>query len=211
MLRDIYRRLFDFFGPQHWWPADSPFEVCVGAILTQNTAWSNVERAISALKEEGMLSPREIAGCDRRRLAEMVRPSGFFNQKAERLQVFAVWLLERFGGDIRAAAGEPLEVVRREMLSLKGIGPETADSMLLYAAGVPVFVVDSYTRRILSRHGIAAYDTPYEVLRRMFEDAIPHDADVYGEYHALIVETAKTFCRKKAADCGSCPLADLRC
>ena len=200
----IYEQLFGAYGPQHWWPADSPFEVMVGAILTQNTNWKNVEKAIANLKAEKMLGAAAMAACDRQRLAELIRPSGFFRQKAERLQLFCRFFLEN--GENRALQQLPLEELRRKLLDLHGIGPETADSMLLYALDKPVFVVDAYTRRIFTRLGLLTDPLGYETIRHYFESQLEASLPLYQEYHALIVEHAKRHCRVRP-DCRCCPLA----
>jgi endonuclease-3 related protein len=204
-LIEIFNRLAEHFGPLHWWPAESPFEVVVGAILTQNTAWRNVERAIAALKEADVLSPSELVRIDRARLESLIRPAGFFRQKAERLKLFAACLQQRCGGDLAALLAGPLEKVRAELLTLKGIGPETADSILLYAGDRPSFVVDAYTRRLLTRLGLLRGEEKYDEIRALFMDHLPHSSELFNEFHALIVEQCKTFCHVKPL-CGACPL-----
>jgi len=204
-LLGVYRALLEAFGPQHWWPADTPFEVMVGAVLTQNTAWRNVERAIGNLKRARLLTARALATVRREELACLIRPAGYFNQKAARLQGMAQWLVRRSGGSVRRLFRTPPEALRRELLSLKGIGPETADSILLYAGGVPVFVVDAYTRRVFSRHGFFAADLPYERIRAFFERALPADAALFNEYHALLVRLGKNYCRPRP-QCAACPV-----
>jgi endonuclease-3 related protein len=204
-LIDIFNRLAEHFGPLHWWPAESPFEVVVGAILTQNTAWRNVERAIAALKEAGGLSSSDLVRIDRQLLESLIRPAGFFRQKAERLRLFAAYLLQHYAGDLGALLAGPLEQVRAELLALKGIGPETADSILLYAGDRPSFVVDAYTRRLLTRLGMLGGDEKYQAIRALFMDHLPHSSELFNEFHALIVEQCKTFCRVKPL-CGACPL-----
>ncbi len=202
-LMQIYRRLYAHYGPQHWWPADSPFEVMVGAILTQNTNWRNVEAAITRLKEAGMLDAGRIAACNPRRLAELIRSSGFYNQKAERLQAFCRFYRQTGGENGLLRLPDP----RHALLSLHGIGPETADSILLYALGLPVFVIDAYTKRIASRLGIADAAVSYPRLQEIFTAGLPEDADLYNEYHALLVAHAKRHCRTRPL-CDNCPLAD---
>jgi len=204
-LNEIFNCLLERFGPLHWWPANSPFEVVIGAILTQNTAWSNVEKAIAALKAAIPLAPSALLQLDRRRLETLIRPAGFFRQKAERLQLFAAHLLDHHGGELSAMLAGPLEQVRCELLHCKGIGPETADSILLYAGGQPSFVVDAYTRRLFTRLGLLQGDERYEEIRRLFMDHLPHNSDLFNEYHALIVEQCKRHCRVKPL-CSSCPL-----
>lgn len=202
-LNDLFNCLLTRFGSLHWWPADSPFEVVVGAFLTQNTAWRNVERAIAALKAEIPFEPGPLLRIDRQRLEELIRPAGFFRQKAERLQLFATYLRDHHAGDLSAMLAGPLQQVRAELLACKGIGPETADSILLYAGGRPSFVVDAYTRRLLARLGLLQGDEPYETIRSLFMDHLPHNSDLFNEYHALIVEQCKQYCRVKplCADC----------
>jgi endonuclease-3 related protein len=205
-LIDIFDRLAAHFGPLHWWPAQSPFEVVVGAILTQNTAWRNVEYAIANLQEADALTPAALAGLDPSALEALIRPAGFFRQKAERLQLFARHLFARHGGELAALLAGPLETVRAELLACKGVGPETADSILLYAGGHPSFVVDAYTRRLFTRLGLLRGDEGYEATRALFMDHLPPDTDLFNEYHALIVEECKTFCRKRSPLCPACPL-----
>lgn len=206
VLRAVFARMLAAYGPQHWWPGDSPFEVMVGAVLTQNTAWSNVERAIANLKEVSWLEPSAIAAAEPTRLAQLIRPVGYFNVKARRLQSFCRFLLER-GGEAQLGALATDEL-RRLLLEVHGVGPETADDMLLYAFDRPVFVVDAYTRRIFLRLGLIDGTETYEQLRRGFEAGLGPDTLVYNEYHALIVHHAKRSCRTKP-DCGSCVLQEL--
>ncbi len=206
-------RIFDVlavhFGPLHWWPAETPFEVVVGAVLTQNTAWTNVERAIARLKEAGVLSPDALRALERERLEELIRPAGFFRQKAQRLQLFVTHLFARHGGNLCTLLAGPLAQVRAELLSLKGIGPETADSILLYAGEHPSFVVDAYTRRLFTRLGLLQGTEGYDQIRSLFMTSLPGEAELFNEYHALIVEECKTFCRKNKPLCSSCPLLSL--
>jgi endonuclease-3 related protein len=202
----VYERLYGHFGPQYWWPGETPFEVMVGAILTQNTAWSNVEKAIANLKANRALSAKAIAVTEHSQLAEWLRPSGYFNIKAERLQSFCRWLLEP--GRLRQLEQLDTHALRHALLSVKGVGPETADDMVLYAFGRPVFVIDAYTRRLFSRLGLIAGDEGYEALRAMVEECFGRDApqvEVFNEFHALIVAHAKAFCRKRPL-CRGCPL-----
>jgi len=179
----MYRRLLAAYGPQGWWPGDTPFEVAIGAILTQNTAWVNVEKAIANLKRAGALSFRGMRRLSERRLARLIRPSGYFNQKAKKLRALLAWLEARGGasGSVRRALAGPLAEVRESLLEVHGIGPETADSILLYAAGRPVFVIDAYTRRALSRHGMpGAIAADYEELRARFESSLPRSVPLYN-------------------------------
>ncbi len=203
----VFRALLERYGPQHWWPGEGPFEVMVGAVLTQNTAWENVERAIARLKAAGALDARVIAASEPRRLAEWIRPAGYFNVKARRLQAFCAWYLER--GGLEALRRQPTETLRADLLAVHGIGPETADDILLYALGRPVFVIDAYTRRLFARLGLVGEDWGYERLRAWFEDGLPREVPLFNEYHALIVRHAKEHCRKRPR-CAGCPLAS-RC
>ena len=208
-LLEIYERLFKHFGPQHWWPADTPFEVCVGAILTQNTSWQNVERAIKNLKEKNLLDPFKIYEISQQELAEIIRPCGFFNIKAKRLKNFIAFLVEKFEGKLENLFSLGLEKAREELLSVKGLGKETVDSMLLYAGEFPIFVVDAYTHRILNRHSLVEEEIGYDELQELFMASLPRDVQLFNEYHALFVACGKTYCRKKNPRCEDCPLKDL--
>ncbi|NIA08587.1 MAG: endonuclease III domain-containing protein [Nitrospiraceae bacterium] len=205
-LMSIYKRLFAAFGPQDWWPGDSPFEVCVGAILTQNTNWGNVEKAISSLKDRDLLDPEAIHGLSRESLAEVIRPAGYYNIKAERLQNFVGFLVKKFDGNLDAMFAIGLELLRPLLLAIKGIGPETADSILLYAGRLPTFVVDIYTVRALRRHDIIDGDANYDDIRALFLDHLPRDVELYNEYHALWVALGKKYCKKTNPRCKKCPL-----
>jgi endonuclease-3 related protein len=208
-LLAVYRRLRDHFGPQHWWPAESPFEMMVGAILTQNTAWRNVEAAIANLKAAGRLSPRGIREAPPAELAALIRPSGYFNLKTKRLQAFVTWFDEEHGADPRALAAAPLATIRPALLEVYGIGPETADSILLYAAGRPTFVVDAYTQRIFARLDLVPDDATYEGTRRLCLEHLPAEVGLCNEYHALLVALGKAYCRPRRAPCARCPLRGL--
>ena len=208
-LDAIYRRLYGAFGPQHWWPGETPFEVMVGAVLTQNTNWLNVERAIAKLKAAGLMTPAKLTGCPESLLARLIRPAGYFNVKARRLRHFMQWLEARTGdGSVAAFRGISTSRLRQELLGVHGVGPETADSILLYALRRKVFVVDAYTRRFLSRHGLIAPDASYDEVRRMFEERLPRSTRLYNEYHALIVRLGKEVCRPQPR-CDVCPLRSL--
>lgn len=207
-LDKIYRRMLKHFGPTGWWPGDTPFEIAIGAILTQNTAWTNVEKANLNLKREKLLSPRKILACPLEELELALRPSGYFRQKAARVQRFSQHLVDHYGGSMTRMARRPLDELRVELLGLNGIGPETADDILLYACEKPVFVVDAYTRRILSRHGHVDPKIGYEALRSVFEDHLKKDVAHFKEYHGLIVYTGKDYCRSKP-NCAGCPLAEF--
>ena len=230
-----YQRLFEYYGPQYWWPAvgshqalpgaaagsgsiggaiapdgppdskASPLEVIVGAILTQNTAWRNVERAIENLKREGLLNPEALHRISVPKLALLIRPSGYFNIKTERLKAFIRFLFEEYEGLLEKMFQEGPSVLRQKLLNIKGIGPETADSILLYAGGVPVFVVDAYTHRILYRHGIYNRKMNYHDIQARFVASLPQDLKLYGEYHALMVRVGKEYCRRQP-HCRGCPL-----
>jgi endonuclease-3 related protein len=194
----------------NWWPGETPFEVMAGAILTQNTAWRNVERALERLRKRVGLDPRAIARARRDTLERALRPAGYFRQKARRLKAFCTWLIERWDGRIQRMRGANPDALRSELLSLNGIGPETADSILLYALGVPTFVVDAYTRRVLKRHGFGPHDAAYDALRAWFESHLPRKAALYNEFHALFVAVGKERCRAQPL-CAGCPLEwDLR-
>lgn len=200
--RKIFRALLAAYGPQGWWPADGPFEVMVGAVLTQNTAWVNVERAIKNLKRAGALSAEAIIGLPELRLAELLKPSGYFNVKARRLRAFCAWYVASGGlENLRRRRTAPL---RQALLEVTGVGPETADDILLYAFGRRVFVIDAYTRRLFGRLGFVAPDRPYEELREAFERALGPRASLYNEYHALIVRHAKEVCRPRPRCQGCC-------
>jgi endonuclease III related protein len=204
-LLSIYDRLFAYFGPRDWWPADSPYEVIVGAILTQSAAWTNVEKAITRLKEEHMLSQGALLSVSEQKLASVIRSAGYHNAKAKKLKSFAEFLKEKHHGELASLFSLDADDLRDELLSVWGIGPETADSIVLYAAGKPSFVVDAYTRRIFSRLGLVDEQVSYDVLKAFFEDNLPCSVLIFNEYHALIVELGKTCCRKKPK-CGICPL-----
>lgn len=205
-IPEVYHRLFAANGRQHWWPGDSRFEIMVGAVLTQNTAWTNVEKAIANLKRAGALSPRAIVNTHPGRLAAWLKPSGYFNVKARRLREFCKWLVAR--GGIRRLGRFPTAELRTALLEVHGIGPETADDMLLYAFKRPVFVIDAYTRRVFARLGIVDGSEGYEELRRLFEQTLGPDVAVFNEYHGLIVRHGKEICRTRPR-CGACCLASV--
>ncbi len=202
--RRLYRLLLEYHGEQAWWPADSPFEVLIGAILTQNTAWTNVEKVLDRLRQQDLLQPERLAELEPETLAPLIRSSGYYNQKARRLIGFTRWYLQQGGHE--ALCRRDGEGLRAELLGLHGIGPETADDMLLYAFGQPFFVIDAYTRRLLSRLGLAEGREPYEHLQQGFHRELEPAVPLYQQYHALIVQHAKQHCRKTPA-CGGCPLA----
>ena len=204
----IYRRLYRHYGPQGWWPAETPFAVCVGAILTQNTAWANVEKAIRRLREERLLDPARMSRVSRTRLASLIRPAGSYAVKARRLQNFLAFAGPHCGTGLRPFAKENTPRLRRRLLAVNGIGPETADSILLYALNRPVFVVDAYTRRILSRHNLIAADADYFRIQKFCMRGLRRDAHLFNEYHALLVRLGKDYCRKREPQCALCPLRE---
>jgi endonuclease-3 related protein len=205
-LLAYYRTLFEAYGPQGWWPARTPFEVIVGAILTQGVAWSNVEKAIAALRREGMLDPARMRRASRARLAALIRPAGYYNQKAAKLGALLRLLERPYGASLRRLLAEPADALRKKLLDVPGIGPETADSIVLYAAGRTSFVVDAYTRRILMRHGLLEGGESYEEVRHAIESSLPRKAALYNEYHALLVRVGKEHCVKRTPRCRGCPL-----
>lgn len=207
-LAEIYKLLFEAFGPQHWWPGETPFEVAVGAILTQNTSWANVKKAIENLKRADCLSAEKINELEHQELALLIRPAGYFNVKAKRLKNFIGWLCENYEGDLANFEGIPTYQLREELLGINGIGRETADSILLYALDREIFVVDAYTARIGIRHGLIDSDADYEQLRDMFESSLEPDVQLYNEFHALLVRLGNEFCKPKPR-CEKCPLVDL--
>ena len=199
----------DHFGPCHWWPGETPFEIMIGAILTQNTNWANVEKAIANLKEAGVLSLAAMSELPKLELAELIRPAGYYNIKADRLRNFFQLLEDEWGGDLEGFLAQSTDALRESLLSVKGIGPETADSMVLYAAGKPIFVVDAYTHRILSRHNIIDDSHDYHQIQELFMDNLEEDVALYNEFHALIVHCGKEFCKKSRPACADCPVAGL--
>jgi endonuclease-3 related protein len=203
-LHLLYQTLLAHFGPQHWWPADSPFEVMVGAVLTQNTHWKNVEKAITALDAEGLLEPSALAQCSPAQLAALIRPAGYYNLKAQRLHNLLALITEQ--GGVEALLQQPLPGLRELLLAVKGIGPETADSIVLYAAQQPIFVVDAYTHRILFRHGLIPEDAQYVAIQESIMAQLEEDVALFKEYHALLVCLGKNFCKKSKPRCQGCPL-----
>jgi endonuclease-3 related protein len=205
----IYEKLLRIYGSQSWWPANTPFEVMVGAILTQNTAWGNVEKALADLSKVCDLTPEGILSLAPEQLQEAIRPSGYFRQKAFRLRGFCQFLAQRYGVDPSSMAPVPVAELREELLSLHGIGPETADSILLYALGRPVFVVDAYTIRLFSRIGLCEEKAKYDDVQSLFMNNLQLDVQMFNEYHALIVVHSKARCRKREPVCEKCPLEDM--
>jgi endonuclease-3 related protein len=221
-LTELYQLLLDRFGPQHWWPGETQFEIITGAILTQNTSWANVEKAIANLKSAGLLRPEKLYYLDTSKLAELIRPAGYYNIKAKRLKSFLNWLFQDYDGQLENLEALDTNRLRNELLAVRGIGRETADSILLYAFGKPIFVVDAYTARVAVRHGLIEPEADYEQLRDLFQSNLPHaptlcfakrssgvhDVQLFNEYHALLVRVGKEFCRPTAR-CASCPLEKL--
>jgi len=209
-LLKIYRLLYKRFGPRHWWPGETRLEVIIGAILTQNTAWANVEKAIRNLKKEKSLTVKKISGISRKRLSGLIRPAGYYNIKSRRIKNFLSFLNIAYNGDINRMFRTKAGKLRQELLGINGIGPETADSILLYAGRKPVFVVDAYTKRIFSRHGYIEGDEDYEEIQLFFLENLPKDTGLFNEYHALIVETGKHLCRSKKPLCNKCPIRRIK-
>jgi endonuclease-3 related protein len=208
-LRAYYEALFTAHGPQHWWPGRTPFEIILGAILTQNTSWTNVEPAIANLQREKLLTPGAIETVSFARLARLIRSSGYFRQKAKKLKAFVRFLRREYQGSLLKMFRMPTPALRDQLLAVHGIGPETADAILLYAGNHPVFVVDAYTRRILERHRLAETSNSYEHIRQLFERSLPSDPALYNEFHALLVHTGKHYCRARNPHCGDCALNSL--
>ena len=208
-LFSLFWRLYDSFGPQYWWPGQSPFEIAAGAILTQNTSWKNVEKAISSLKSTGSLTPEAIWHMAQEDLAGFLRPAGYYNIKARRLKNFVNVLLEEFNGDMAYMAMEEDSVIRKTLLQINGVGPETADSIMLYALEKPSFVIDAYTFRILERHDIIDSYWDYAGLRDLFMESLPRDVSLFNEYHALFVMAGKTFCKTRQPKCDKCPVTGI--
>lgn len=205
----IYKILYKFFGPQHWWPGDTAFEVMIGAILAQNTNWRNASKAIDKIENAGLLKPHKLLN-HRRMIPELIRSSGFYKLKSKRLVVFLAYFIEKYNGEIRKMKKKKILVLRDELLALSGIGFETADSILLYALSKPVFVVDAYTRRIFSRHGFFTHDLSYDDIRYVFESNLPRRVRLFNEYHALCVKLGKEYCKKNEPLCNTCPLRTIK-
>lgn len=207
-LLKIFWAMYEKLGSQHWWPGETPFEISIGAILTQNTSWKNVEKAIDNLKSKNLLDPFKLFQLEDYKLANLIRPAGYYNIKTVRLKNFLKFLINGYNGDLNNLAREELYVARKKLLEVKGIGPETGDSILLYALNQPSFVVDAYTIRILSRHDIILEDMDYHDVRDLFMSNLPNDSCLFNEYHALFVKIGKDFCKKKTPLCSSCPLKE---
>lgn len=208
LLMNIYRKLYQAYGPRDWWPAETSFEVMVGAILTQNTSWRNVEKAIQKLKGKGVLNPEGIHDLKKSQLASLIKSSGYYRIKTDRVKAFVNFLFEEFDGDLKRMGRERLGELREKLLGVKGIGPETADSILLYGLKKSIFVVDAYTKRILSRHKMILENTAYEEVQKLFMEHLPLDEKLFNEYHALLVHLGKTVC-KKIPRCDICPIKSI--
>jgi len=209
ILLKIYNSLYNYFGPLNWWPGATPFEVMLGAILTQNTAWKNVEKAIENLKKENLLEPLKLYNINQEELAQLIKPSGYFNIKAKRLKNFVTFFVEEFDGSTKKMFSEVGKELRKKLLEINGIGSETADSILLYAGGKPFFVVDAYTRRIFSRHKIIKKEDSYYQIQEYFEQNLPNNVKLFNEFHAQIVMLGKNICTSKNPDCVKCPIGFL--
>jgi endonuclease-3 related protein len=205
----IYNRLYKAYGPRDWWPAETSFEVMVGAILTQNTSWRNVEKAIQKLQGKGVLNPERIHDLKKSQLASLIKSSGYYRIKTDRVKAFVNFLFDEFDGDLKRMGRERLGELREKLLGVRGIGPETADSILLYGLKKPIFVIDAYTRRILLRHGMITEKASYEEVQRLFMDHLPLDEKLFNEYHALLVHLGKTVC-KKIPRCDICPIKSVK-
>jgi len=208
-LMEVYRRLYEAFGPQHWWPGESPFEVIVGAVLTQNTNWRNVEKAIENLRQADCLTPDALYRMPLPELEELIRPAGYYKVKARRLRNLLKLIVQQYDGSLETMFRTPAERLREQLLETPGIGPETADSILLYAGEKPFFVVDTYTYRVFARHGWISFEADYHQIQEYFHDRLPQDVRLYNEYHALLVKLGKEYCRKGEPRCEDCPLKDF--
>jgi endonuclease III related protein len=209
VILEVYDRLLTAFGPQHWWPGETPFEVMVGAVLTQNTNWQNVEKAIGNLREADLLEPHALYNVPVEELEELLKPAGYFRVKARRLRSLLKYLVTRWDGSLDAMFQSELDTLRNELLSINGIGPETADSILLYAGSLPAFVIDAYTYRIFARHGWIGFDSDYHQTQEFLQSSLPDDVQMYNEYHALLVYAGKHYCHKTKPKCRECPLWEM--
>jgi endonuclease-3 related protein len=205
-ISQIYQKLYAYFGPQYWWPGDAPFEVMVGAILTQNTNWLNAEKAINNIKKEKLLSADKLYKLPQPKLAKLIIPAGYYNIKAKRLKEFLKFFFQHYQGKVKKMLGKDLSTLRQQLLIVKGIGPETADSILLYALDKPIFVIDAYTRRIFSRHRLVKEGASYDEVQNLFMRNLRKDVGLFNEYHALLVKLGKEFCLKNKPKCEKCPL-----
>jgi len=209
ILLKIYNSLYNYFGPLNWWPGATPFEIMVGAILTQNTSWSNVEKAINNLKKENLLKPLKLYNINQEELAQLIKPSGYYNIKAKRLKNFVTFFKEEFGGSTEKMFSGDGRELRKKLLNVNGIGLETADSILLYAGKKPFFVVDAYTKRIFSRHKLISEDASYQQIQEFFSQNLDRDVKLFNEFHAQIVMLGKTICTSRNPDCTKCPIGFL--
>jgi endonuclease III related protein len=209
VMHQVHDQLLKAFGPQHWWPGEFPFEIMVGAVLTQNTNWQNVEKAIDNLRRADLLEPHALYNVPVEELEELLRPAGYFRIKAKRLRNLLEFIIKRHGGSVESMFRTDLKTLRNELLAINGIGPETADSILLYAGGLPTFVVDAYTYRIFSRHGWIGFDADYHQIQDYVQSGLPEDAPLYNEYHALLVHLGKHYCKKSKPLCQECPLREM--
>jgi len=207
-FKEIYKLLWEAYGPQHWWPAESLLEVMVGAILTQNTNWQGVEKAMAYLKRHDLLAPDKLQALPAEELAQLIKPAGYFNLKARRLKNLLEFVTETYSGDLEAMKQVDTGLLRKQLLAVNGVGPETADSILLYGFHRPIFVVDNYTRRIISRHGLGGNKAGYKELQELFMQNLPLDASMFNEFHALLVMVGKLHCQRKPR-CVGCPLKPL--
>lgn len=208
-LLRIYDRLYRWAGPRRWWPAETPFEVVVGAILTQNVSWRNVEKAIANLRQAGLLAPAAMHLASEEELQPLIRPAGYFRTKARKLKAFCEFLFNRFGGSLEVMFAKPLEAVRPALLGIYGVGPETADAILCYAGHLPIMVMDAYTLRVFSRLGLVEPTAGYAQMQEFFLSRLPRDVGLFNEYHALIDGLANSLCLKRGPRCRECPLLDL--
>ena len=204
---NMFGTMLNYLGPSNWWPGETPFEIALGAILTQNTNWNNTEKAIWNLRREGLLDAKSLYSLPQERLGQLIRPAGYFRIKADRLKNFLSFLSRECTFDMQQLAEQEMEILRPKLLQVKGIGPETADSILLYALNKPSFVVDAYTHRIFNRHLLVPEDVDYSSLRNFFMDSLSPDVELFNEYHALLVRVGKSWCRKKSGLCEACPLS----
>jgi len=209
ILLKIYNSLYNHFGPLNWWPGDTPFEIMVGAILTQNTSWSNVVKAINNLKKENLLEPQKLYRINREKLAQLIKPSGYYNIKAQRLKNFVNLFVNDFEGSAEKMFSGDGRELRKKLLNINGIGPETADSILLYAGKKPFFVVDAYTKRVFSRHKLISKDSTYYQIQEFFSQNLDRNVELFNEFHAQIVMLGKTICTSKNPDCVKCPISYL--
>lgn len=206
LLPRYFDRMLQAFGPQHWWPARTRLEVILGAILTQNTSWRNAALALKGLRERGLISVDRLELCSRSEIETLLRPAGFFRQKARTIRNFLNWLNEKCGGSLTVMFKRSSEIVRKDLLSIQGLGPETVDAILLYAGRRPFFVADAYTRRIFGRHGLIPLNSAYSSVQDFLHRRLPRDPALFNEYHALLVEVGKRYCKRSAPACGGCPL-----